>query len=85
MIKVSECTHRPILSPCSLKNIDYQVDTYIGCAHYCYYCYALAQAETDWFTEIRIHNDVAGQLGKEIERISPQIGHRTTVHPVENL
>jgi DNA repair photolyase len=47
-MKVSVCTNREILSPCGLKELDYQVDTYVGCEHYCYYCYALAQAETDW-------------------------------------
>ena len=53
-IKVSVCTHRPILTPCGLKDIAYQVDPYLGCEHYCYSCYALAQAETDWAREIRI-------------------------------
>ncbi len=71
-MKVSECTKRPILSPCGLKDLDYQVDTYVGCEHHCYYCYALAQAETDWSKEIRMHNDIVGQLSEEIDKISPQ-------------
>jgi len=71
-MKVSECTDRPILSPCGLKEFDYQVDTYIGCEHYCYYCYVLDQAETDWSKEIRMHNDIVGQLSEEIDMISPQ-------------
>ncbi|MCP3900026.1 MAG: radical SAM protein [Desulfobacteraceae bacterium] len=71
-MKVSECTKRPILLPCELKDIEYQVDTYIGCEHYCYYCYALPQAETDWSKEILIHKDIVGQLCKELDNIPPQ-------------
>ncbi len=71
-MKVSVCKERPILSPCGLKDIDFQVDTYIGCEHYCYYCYALDQAETDWSREILIHKDIVDQLSREIVKISPQ-------------
>jgi DNA repair photolyase len=71
-MKISECTNRPILSPCSLGNFDYQIDPYIGCGHYCYYCYVLDQAETDWSEEIRIHKDIVGQLDAEIDKIPPQ-------------
>ena len=71
-MKISECTDRPILSPCGLKKFDFQVDTYIGCEHYCYYCYVLDQAETDWSKEIRMHSDIVGQLSEEIDMISPQ-------------
>ncbi len=69
---VSTCSQRPILVPCDLTNFDYQVDPYVGCGHYCYYCYVLNQAETDWTKEIRIHDDIAGQLRGELEPISPQ-------------
>ncbi len=71
-MKLTTCSYRPILVPCSLKNLDYQVDPYIGCEHYCYYCYALNQAETDWTKEILIYKDIAGQLSRELEKISPQ-------------
>jgi DNA repair photolyase len=71
-MKVSVCTNRPILSPCGLKNIEYQVDTYVGCEHYCYYCYALAQAETDWSKEILIYKDIVDQLCDELDKIPPQ-------------
>ena len=71
-MKVSVCTNRQTLSPCGLKDLDYQVDTYVGCEHYCYYCYALAQAETDWSNEILIHNDIVDQLSEEIEKIPSQ-------------
>jgi len=71
-MKVSVCSSRPILSPCGLKDIKYQVDTYVGCEHYCYYCYALPQAETDWSKEILIHNDIIDPLSKELDKIPPQ-------------
>lgn len=71
-MKISVCTSRPILSPCGLENFDYQVDTYVGCEHYCFYCYALSQAETDWSKEILIYEDVVDQLSKELDKIPPQ-------------
>jgi len=71
-MKVSRCSDRPILVPCSLENLDYQVDTYVGCEHNCHYCYVLNQAETDWTKEIFKHNDITGQLSGELEKISTQ-------------
>ena len=71
-MKISECTNRPILSPCGLENFDYQIDPYVGCGHYCYYCYVLDQAETDWSEEILIHTDIVGRLDAEIDKILPQ-------------
>jgi DNA repair photolyase len=71
-MKVSVCSDRQILSPCSLKKFDYQIDTYVGCGHYCYYCYALDQAESDWSKEIFIHKNIIEQLSVEIDKISPQ-------------
>jgi len=71
-MKVSICKRRPILSPCGLKGIEYQVDTYIRCEHYCYYCYVLPQAETDWSKEILIHSDIIDQLSNELDKIPPQ-------------
>lgn len=71
-MKMSVSADRPILASCGLKNLNYQVDPYIGCEHNCHYCYALDQAETDWTREILMHKDIAGRLGKELEGISPQ-------------
>jgi DNA repair photolyase len=71
-MKVSVCSSRPILSPCGLKDLEYQVDPYVGCEHYCYYCYALPQAETDWSKEILIYDDIVDQLSKELDTIPPQ-------------
>jgi len=71
-MKVSVCTNREILSPCGLKDLDYQVDTYVGCEHYCYYCYALSQAETNWSKEIQTYKNIVDQLSEEIDKISPQ-------------
>ena len=71
-MKVTTCSPRPILEPCSLDNLAYQVDPYIGCEHFCYYCYVLNQAETDWTREIRIHDDLTRRLGDALEKITPQ-------------
>lgn len=71
-MKVSECYNRPILTPCELENFKYQVDTYVGCEHFCYYCYVLAQAESDWSKEIFKHQDIVAQLSNEIENIPSQ-------------
>jgi len=71
-MKVFECTKRPILSPCELPYFDFQVEPYIGCEHYCYYCYILPQAETNWSKKILIHRDIVNQLEEELENISPQ-------------
>ncbi len=71
-MKVSKCSYRPVLVPCGLENFDYQVDPYVGFEHNCHYCYVLNQAETDWNKEIFVHSDITGQLGGELEKISPQ-------------
>jgi len=71
-MKVSACTKRPALVSCRLNDFQYQVDPYIGCEHYCYYCYVLNQAETDWTRDIWIHADIAAQLTGELENIPPQ-------------
>jgi len=71
-MKVSNCTNRPLLEPCDLDNINYQIDTYIGCEHYCYYCYALQYAETNWVEEIKTHLDLKEKISHELETIPPQ-------------
>ncbi|WP_187170554.1 SPL family radical SAM protein [Salidesulfovibrio onnuriiensis] len=86
-MKVTTCSKRPILEPCGLENLNYQIDPYVGCGHYCRYCYALARAETDWREEVRIHGDIVGQLRRELESVEPQIiymGYNTDPYqPVE--
>lgn len=72
MMNVKTCHNRSILNSCKLQGHNYQVDPYIGCEHYCYYCYALNQAETDWRKEILIHEDIAGKLEPELAEIVPQ-------------
>ena len=69
---VKTCRKRQILNPCTLENRNYQVDPYIGCEHYCYYCYALNQAETDWSKEVLIHKDITSQLESELAGIPLQ-------------
>lgn len=71
-MRIKLCANRPVLNPCTLEGKNYQVDPYIGCEHYCYYCYALNQAETDWSKEILIHKDITGQLESELTGIPPQ-------------
>ena len=69
---VETCRKRQILNPCTLENRNYQVDPYIGCEHYCYYCYAINQAETDWSKEVLIHKDITSQLESELAGIPLQ-------------
>ena len=71
-MKIRTCENRPILTPCTLENRDYQIDPYIGCEHYCYYCYVLEQAETDWRREICVHADLAERLESALSEIPPQ-------------
>jgi DNA repair photolyase len=72
VINIKPYDNRPVLNPCTLKDRNYQVDPYIGCEHYCYYCYALNQAETDWSKEVLIHKDITGRLESELTGILPQ-------------
>ena len=69
---LTPCNNRLILEPCTLPELNYQIDPYIGCGHYCYYCYVLSQAVTDWRQEILFHNDITGRLEEEIAAIPPQ-------------
>ena len=69
---ISTCSERPLITPCGLERFDHQLDTYIGCGHYCYYCYVLREAETDWRQEVQIHHDLEGQLALELRGINPQ-------------
>ena len=71
-VKISPCGARPLLNPCRLDSFEYQIDPYIGCEHFCYYCYILGQAETDWRKEILIYPDISEQLTAEIKGIPPQ-------------
>jgi len=71
-MNATTCSYRPVLNQCTLENFDYQVDPYIGCGHYCYYCYALNEAKTDWTKEILTHKDITSQLNKELSAIPPQ-------------
>ena len=71
-MNIKTCSNRPVLNPCTLEGRNFQVDPYIGCQHYCYYCYALNQAETDWTKEILIYEDIVPQLQSELTDIPPQ-------------
>jgi DNA repair photolyase len=71
-MQVHLCSGRPILEPCSLQNYAHQLDSYVGCEHHCFYCYALNQAETDWAKEILVRPDFAHQLAQELAALEPQ-------------
>lgn len=72
MMILTPCNKRPVLEPCTLPDRNFQVDPYIGCEHYCYYCYVLPQAETDWRREVLFHEDITCRLEKELSSIPPQ-------------
>lgn len=86
-MKVSNCSNRPLIMPCNLEGLNYQIDPYVGCEHYCYYCYALKYAETNWSEEIQIYENVEETLEKELEGLQPQkiyFGfHSDAYQPVE--
>ena len=69
---LTPCKNRPLLEPCTLPELNYQSDPYIGCEHYCYYCYVLPQAETDWSKEVLLHENLVDRLEKELSSIPPQ-------------
>ncbi len=71
-MEIKPHANRPVLNPCTLEGRNYQVDPYIGCGHYCYYCYVLNQAETDWTKEVWYHENLAGRLEEAISGIQPQ-------------
>lgn len=71
-MNIKPCANRPVLNPCTLEGRNYQVDPYIGCEHYCYYCYALNEVETDWSKKVLIHRDITSQLESELAGIPPQ-------------
>jgi DNA repair photolyase len=71
-MKINTCSYRPVITPCRLDAFDCQIDTYIGCEHYCYYCYVLNRAETDWTREILVHRDIRSQLEAELASLAPQ-------------
>ena len=69
---VTPCANRPVLQPCTLPDLNYQVDPYIGCGHCCHYCYVLPRTETDWKREILTHEDIDGRLASALSGIAPQ-------------
>ncbi|MDJ0624024.1 MAG: radical SAM protein [Desulfocapsaceae bacterium] len=86
-MRVSTSAQKSLLSPCGLDGFNYQFDPYVGCEHYCRYCYVLQQAETDWHQEIKIHSNMVEKLTEELSKIEPQrifIGyHADPYQPIE--
>ncbi len=80
IMNIMTCAEKVILKSCSLKNINYQIDPYIGCSHYCYYCYALQYAKTNWTERIVVHENIIEKLSDELKDLHPQkiyLGHHT--------
>ncbi|MCG8638906.1 MAG: hypothetical protein MI862_04185 [Desulfobacterales bacterium] len=71
-MKIRICTDRSVLNPCPLEKFNFQVDPYVGCSHYCSYCYGLSRAETDWSAEIQYHKDLPERLKGHLSTIRPQ-------------
>ncbi len=86
-MKVSNCSDRPLVVPCDLEGLNYQIDPYIGCQHHCYYCYALEYAETNWSEEVLTYKDIERVLNRELDAIPPQkiyFGYNTDAYqPIE--
>ena len=79
-MKVTASLDENVLMNCTLENFDYQVDPYIGCEHYCRYCYVLNQARTDWTKEVLTYGHIEEKLSEELSGISPRtiyMGWRT--------
>ena len=49
MMKISICSDRPSITPCELDRYNYQLDPYIGCEHYCNFCYVLRRLKQQFF------------------------------------
>jgi DNA repair photolyase len=71
-MNVLPCSVTRIVQPCELEGHDYQIDPYVGCEHFCLYCYALNRAETDWTREVRVHRDLESRLDRELAGLRPQ-------------
>jgi DNA repair photolyase len=71
-LKISQVFRKFLLEPCGLEDYSFQLDPFIGCEHYCLYCYALNNAQTDWKEEIFIHERFSQRLEQELSLIPPQ-------------
>jgi DNA repair photolyase len=61
---------RPILEPCSVPGLAYQLDPYVGCEHGCCYCYA--QNDPGVTDEVAVRPGLPGRLEAELARLEPQ-------------
>lgn len=71
-MEIKYCNNQTVLQPCRLERFDFQIDPYIGCGHYCCYCYVLETSETDWHKEILVHQDIRRALSAELKLLPPQ-------------
>jgi DNA repair photolyase len=62
----------PVLGPCLLEGVALQLDPYVGCAHQCRYCYALAQKSGGWLEGVRAYDGLARRLEAELLNLKRQ-------------
>lgn len=62
----------PVLKPCSLEGLAFQLDPYLGCRHQCCYCYALSREDGDWLRGVRAYDALAERLESDLGPLEPQ-------------
>ena len=78
-----EC--RKALHPSGLPDIDYALNPYAGCEHGCIYCYAPELTHADWseWRVVRVKQNIADRLSKEIGGLEGVIGIGTVTDPYQ--
>ncbi|PKK82125.1 MAG: hypothetical protein CVT49_15355 [candidate division Zixibacteria bacterium HGW-Zixibacteria-1] len=71
-LEITTCPSRNILHPSTLLDFKYEIGPYYGCEHNCRYCYGHDSRETDWSTEIQIHENFSAQLQSELASLEKQ-------------
>jgi len=62
----------PLLKPCSLEGLAFQLDPYLGCQHQCRYCHALTRGGGGWLRGVHSYDGLADRLAHELSAIEPQ-------------
>ena len=78
-----EC--RKALHPSGLPDIDYALNPYGGCEHGCIYCYAPEVTHSEWDTwrVVKVRQNIADRLSKEIGGLEGVIGIGTVTDPYQ--
>ena len=79
----TEC--RKALHPSGLPDIDFALNPYGGCEHGCVYCYAPELTRSDWETwrVVKVRQNIADRLSKEIGGLEGTIGIGTVTDPYQ--